>query len=166
MKLKKYTIFTLSLLTSLLLLGACGNTNKEEEENVPDGTVTNPQQSETIDESQTTENQENEFGFQIFNLHIDTVENKDSVLVEYNVNQADTDVKYTNVQQTADLQGDAAYALLQPIFLELHLTKEMSDEEVIEKVTSQFGVNVFNNFNLEVEYADGENKTYTANATE
>lgn len=152
-------------MTCVLLLGACGNNKKVEEEEVPDGTVTNPQQSETVDESQTTENQENEFGFQSFNLHIDTVENKDSVIVEYNASQANTTVKYKNVQAAADLQGDAAYALLQPIFMELHLMKEMSDEEVIEKVTSDFGVNAYNNFNLEVEYADGENKTYTANTT-
>lgn len=161
---KKYTSFTITILTCILLLAACGN-NKKVEEEVPDGTVANPQQSETVDESQTTENQEYEYGFQSFNLQIDTIENKDSVIVEYNANEADTTVKYKNVQAAADLQGDAAYALLQPIFMQLHLNKEMSDEVVIDKVTTDFGANAYNNFNLEVEYADGESKTYTANTT-
>lgn len=102
-------------------------------------TTANPQQSEIVDESQTTESQDSEYGFLSFNLHIDTVENKDSVIVGYNVNQADTTMKYKNIQAAAEPQGDAAYVLLQPIFMQLYLIKAMSDEEVIDKATTDSG---------------------------
>nr|WP_281285251.1 YusW family protein [Psychrobacillus soli] len=94
-----------------------------------------------------------------------TPDKKEAIIAEYYGNSLKPEAMYKSMHAAADVQGDAAYTLLQPIFMELYLMKEMSDEEVIEKVTSDFGVNAYNNFNLEVEYADGENRTYTANTT-
>ncbi|MEK3978493.1 YusW family protein [Psychrobacillus sp. FSL K6-2836] len=61
----------------------------------------------------------------------------------------------------SSLKGDAAYALLQPIFLELQPMKDMSDEEVIQRVASAFEVDEYTKVDLKIEYEDGETKTYT-----
>ncbi|MEK3978492.1 hypothetical protein MKY37_05275 [Psychrobacillus sp. FSL K6-2836] len=86
MKTSKYKILSATLLTSALVLGACGgNNNDEPEENVPNGTVVNPEEDSTVDETLTDENPENEYGFTNFDLHIDTPDNSDAVVAQYNV---------------------------------------------------------------------------------
>ncbi|MEI4768688.1 YusW family protein [Psychrobacillus sp. FJAT-51614] len=157
----KYSLKT-TLITATLLLGACGtNNNEDTAEETPDGTVTNPQQSETVDESQSNENSPNELGFQYFNLNIGTLENENTIHAEVNLNDSGSEAIYKNVPASTDLQGDAAYALLEPIFAEMGLTKEMREEEVIERATNEFEINEFTNFELEIEFEDGDNKTYS-----
>lgn len=160
MKTSKYKILSATLLTSALVLGACGgNNNDEPEENVPNGTVVNPEEDSTVDETLTDENPENEYGFTNFDLHIDTPDNSDAVVAQYNVETEEA--VYINMHAASSLKGDAAYALLQPIFVELQPMKDMSDEEVIQRVASAFEVDEYTKFDLKIEYEDGETKTYT-----
>lgn len=160
MFIKKYTILTIALLISILLLSACGNNKKEEEAKIPDGSILKPEQGQTVDKSQTNHNQEKDFGFRNFKLKVDKKDSNDSVIVDYHADSTGTEAIYKNIQADTNLQGDAAFELLQPIFMDLQLTKDMSEKEVIEKVLSVFDVSEYKNFNLEVEYDDGENKTY------
>lgn len=159
MKSTNYKLLSTTLLTSALILGACGGNNDETEENVPNGTIVNPEEDNTVDETFTEENPENEFGFINFDLHIDTPDNADAVVAQYNVESEEA--LYINMHVASNVQGDAAYELLEPIFTELQPMKAMSDEEVIQRVVSAFEVEEYTKLDLEIEYEDGETKTYT-----
>lgn len=160
---KKYSLITTAFLTATLLLGACGTNNNEErvEEKTPNGTVSNPQQDETVNQLQTDENSQKEISFQYFNLNIGTTENENIIHAEVDMKDSKADAIYKNILASTDLKGDAAYALLEPIFVELELTKDMREEEVIDRVTEQFEINEFTNFELEIEFKDGDNKKYS-----
>lgn len=160
---KKYSLITTTFLTVTLLLGACGTNNDEEstEEKTPNGTVTNPQEDETVNQLQTDENFQKEISFQYFNLNIGTNENENIIHAEVDMKDSEVDAIYKNVSASADLKGDDAYTLLVPIFVELDLTKEMREEEVIDRVTEQFEITEFTNFELEIEFKDGDNKVYS-----
>lgn len=152
--LKTSKILSTIILTSALTLGACGgNNNDETEEHVPYGTTVNPEEDNLVDE-----NPKNEYSFTNFDLHIDTPDNTDGIVAQYNVESKEA--IYSNMHAATSLQGDAAYAVLQPIFLELQPMKVMSNEEIIQRVVSAFEVDEYTKFDLEIGYTDGETKTY------
>ncbi|MFJ8064678.1 YusW family protein [Psychrobacillus sp. NPDC096426] len=159
MKSKKHMILAATLLSSAMLVAACGN-NDETVENVSTGAAYEPEQEEVVDDSLTSENPELEFGFRYFNLHIDTPNNKESVIAEYYGDSAITETIYKNMHAAVDLQGDAAFTLLQQVFADLQLTQDTSKEEVITQVTNAFDATDYTNFDLEIEYEDGETKSY------
>lgn len=160
MRTKKHITLATTLLSSVMLIAACGN-NDEPEENGPNGTAFEEEQDEAVDESLTPENPEIEFGFRNLNLHISTPDNKDAIIVEYYGNLYRADAIYKNMHVAADVQGNAAYMMLEDVFTDLHLTQDMSKEEVIDRVTMAFDATDYTNFDLEIEYEDGETKTYT-----
>ncbi|MER2172224.1 MAG: YusW family protein [Psychrobacillus psychrodurans] len=151
---KTSKILSTIILTSALTLGACGgNNNDETEEHVPYGTIVNPEEDNLVDE-----NPKNEYSFTNFDLHIDTPDNTDGIVAQYNVESKEA--IYSHMHAATSLQGDAAYAVLQPIFLELQPMKVMSNEEIIQRVVSAFEVDEYTKFDLEIGYTDGETKTY------
>lgn len=160
MRTKKHITLATILLSSTMLIAACGN-NDEPEENVPNGTAFEEEQNETVDESLTPESPESEFGFRFLNLHISTPDNEDAIIAEYYGNSSRAEAVYKNMHAAADVQGDAAYTLLEQVFTDLQLTQDMSKEEVIERVTMAFDATEYTNFDLEIEYEDGETKTYS-----
>ena len=160
MKTTKYKLLSTTLLTSALILGACGgNNNNESDENVPKSTLVDPEQENTVEDTFKEENPENNFGFTSFDLHIDTPDNSDAVVAQYKEDSEES--VYFNMHTASNSQGEAANALLQPIFKELQPLKAMSDEEVIQRVTSAFEVEEYTKLVLKIEYEDGETKTYT-----
>lgn len=159
MSTKKHITLATTLLASAMLIAACGN-NDEPKENGPDGTAFEEEQDEAVDESLTPEDPEIEFGFRSFNLHISTPDNKDAIIAEYYGNSSTAEAIYKNMHAAADVQGDAAYTLLEQVFTNLHLTPDMTEEEVIDQVTMAFDATDYTNFELEIEYEDGETKTY------
>lgn len=144
MKTKKYAFYGPFLLTTALLLSACG-----EKEEVKDGP--------------TGEQAESEFGFRSFDLDIDTADQKDAIDVSFDVDVSETEAEYLNKLESLNLSGDKAYKKLEPIFKELALTKDMSKEEVIEKVAKAFGVEEYKEFELEVEFSDGDDQEFKDN---
>lgn len=161
MRTKKNSILATILLSSTMLLVACGN-NDEPEENGPNGTAFEKEQTETVDESLTPESPEKEFGFRFLNLHISTPDNEDAIIAEYYGDSSKAEAVYKNMHAAADIQGDAAYTLLEQVFTDLQLTQDMSKEEVIQRVTLAFDATDYTNFDLEIEFEDGETKTYAA----
>lgn len=160
MKTIKYKLLSTTLLTSALILGACGgNNNNESDENVPKSTVVDPEQENTVEDTFKEENPENNFRFTSFDLHIDTPDNSDAVVAQYKEDSEES--VYFNMHTASNSQGDAANALLQPIFKELQPLKAMSDKEVIQKVASAFEVDEYTKFDLKIDFVDGETKNYT-----
>lgn len=129
------------LLSTAFMLGACGD--KEQVSDAPDSS-----------EAQS------EFGFQAFDLDIDTADQQDAVDASFDIDVSETEAEYENKLENKKLTGDEAYAELEPIFKELALTKDMSKEEVIEKVTGAFGVEDYTEFELELEFADGDTQEF------
>jgi len=141
MRIKKYSIIGSVLFSTALLLGACAD--KDEVKDPP-----------------TADAAKKEFGFHSFDLDIDTPDHKDAIEASFDVDVSDTEAEYVNRIEPVKLSGDKAYAELEPIFKDLALTKDMSKDEVIEKVTKAFDVEDYTEFELEVEYSDGEYKDY------
>jgi len=139
---KKLSGYATALLSVTLILGACND--KEEVKEGPSG-----------DEAQS------KFGFQSFDLDIDTADQKDAIEASFDLDVSETEAEYTNKLEDIKLSGDEAYNELQPIFEELALTKDMSKEEVIEKVSKAFGVENYKEFELEVEFKDGDNQEFS-----
>ncbi|NME05331.1 YusW family protein [Psychrobacillus sp. BL-248-WT-3] len=131
-------------LSSALLLGACGD--KEEVSDPP-----------------TTEAAESEFGFTSFDLDIDTAEQRDAVEASFEVETNGVEAEYVNSLDSQKLHGDEAYEFLKPIFTDLALTKDMTKEEVIEKVNTAFGISDYTEFDLEILYEDGQEIEYKDN---
>lgn len=129
------------LLSTAFMLGACGD--KEQVSDAPDSS-----------EAQS------EFGFQAFDLDIDTADQQDAIDASFDIDVSETEAEYENKLENKKLTGDEAYAELEPIFKELALTKDMSKEEVIEKVTGAFGVEDYTEFELELEFADGDTQEF------
>lgn len=142
MKTKKYSLIGSTLLTTALLLGACGD--KEE-----------------VNDAPSNSDMQNEFGFQSFDLDIDTANQKDAIDASFDMDVSETEAEYENKLASKKLTGDEAYAELEPIFKDLALTKDMSKEEVIEKVSKAFGVEDYTEFDLEVEFSDGDDQEFS-----
>lgn len=142
MKTKKYTIIGSTLLSTALLLGACGE--KEEVKDAP-----------------SNSDMQNEFGFQSFDLDIDTADQKDAIDASFDIDVSETEAEYENKLESKKLTGNEAYAELEPIFKELALTKGMNKDEVIEKVSKAFGVEDYTEFDLEVEFSDGDDQEFS-----
>lgn len=141
MKIKKYSIYGSALLTIALLLSACGD--KVKVKDAPDADTA-----------------ESEFGFRSFDLEVDTKDHKDAIEASYDVDASATEAEYVNRIEPKDLKGDKAFAELEPIFKDLGLTKDMSKDEVIEKVSKAFDVEDYTKFDLEVEFSNRDNKEF------
>ncbi|MEI4769115.1 YusW family protein [Psychrobacillus sp. FJAT-51614] len=139
---KKYVLFGSSILSMALLLGACGE--NEEMENAPDADTA-----------------QSEFGFQAFDLDIDTAEHKDAIDASFDIDVSETEAEYENKLESKKLAGDEAYEALKPIFKDLALTKDMNKEETIEKVSKAFGVEDYTEFELEIEFSDGDTQEFS-----
>lgn len=143
---KKIKWITVVTSGSLLLLTACGEAT--------DNTVeTDPADSSPVEsnESVTPTN----YGFTSFDLSIDTPDDNDAVDVDYETGRSGTEIDYQNKLEDTSLGGDEAGTALDPIFSNLEMTPEMSQEEIISKITEAFGVTEYQDFELEVEFEDG-----------
>lgn len=142
MKTKKYSIIGSAILSVALLLGACGN--REEE----------------VKDAPTDKEMQDEFGFRSFELYIDTAEESDAIVASFDIDVSKVEAEYENKLESKKLRGDEAYAELEPIFKDMALTKDMSKEEVIKKVSKAFGVEDYTDFDLEIEFPDGKNQEF------
>lgn len=141
MKIKKYPILGSAILSSVFLLGACGD--KEEVSDAPD-----------------KETAQSEFGFHSFDLDIDTADQNDAIDASFDIDISETEAEYVNQLESINLSGNEAYAELEPIFKKMGLTKDLSKEEAIEKVLQAFGVEDYTEFELELEFSEGDKQEF------
>lgn len=134
---KKQTIYGALFLSTSLLLGACGDNDK-------------------VKDAPTGKESESAFGFRSFDLDIDTADQNDAIDASFDIDVSETEAEYTNKLEDINLSGDEAYSELEPIFTELKLTKDMTKEEIIEKVTKAFDTEDYTEFDLEVKFSDGD----------
>lgn len=125
-----------------LVLGACND--KEIVKNAP-----------------SNEEIQSEFGFRSFDLDIDTANKRDAIEVSFDLDSSGAEAEYKNKLNDIKLSGDKAFSELQPIFKELGITKDMTREEVIEKVSKAFGAEDYAEFDLEIKFTDGSEQEFS-----
>lgn len=141
MKINKY-IYGSLLLSIVLLLTACGDKEK-------------------VKSVSSTDEAESELGVTSFDLEVDTKDHKDAIEASLDIEGSVIEADYVNRIEPKNLKGDKAYDELKPIIKDIGLTKEMNKDEVIEKVTKAFEVEDYTNFDLEVEFLDGDHKEFS-----
>lgn len=137
------------LLTSALLIGGCGNTNKNADApNREDATITQDKDKEggTL---QTGDG----YGFNSFELEID-VEGKDVVDVEYEIKK-DVEAEYENTLKNEKFKDVEALNALDKLFVAILLTKDTTQEQAIEKILEYYQLEGYSKFDLKVKFDDG-----------
>lgn len=133
-------------LSAALLLAGCNETQ--------DNTVeTEPNDASPVENTELVT--PNDYGFTQFDLNIDTPDEDDVIDVDYESQTSGTEIEYTNKLEDLKIGGDEAGTELDVIFAQFELTADMAKEDVIEAVTSAFGVSEYKEFELEVEFEDG-----------
>ncbi|WP_391207079.1 YusW family protein [Psychrobacillus sp. L4] len=141
MKMKKYSIYGSALLVIALLLGACGDKEK-------------------VKSAAKVDEEKSEFGFQSFDLEVDTPDHKDAIEVSMVIKGSTIEADYVNRMEPKKLKGDKAYEELRPMLKKIELSKDMSKDDVIKNVSKAFDVEDYTKFDLEVEFTDGKHKVY------
>lgn len=138
---KKSMKFIIAILLSIVLVGACNN--------------------KVHKESKTSKgSNDGEYGFVVFNMDIDTKDAQNSISVKYDDDGKQIMATYKNKDKDIDLHGDAAMEKLHPIFKDLSFTHKTDDDEVIKKISKEFGVKDYERFDLELKFKDHYLKEY------
>jgi len=157
--LKKTTILTSLLLSLALILGACGDKDKD------DATkdVTNNDTSNDIEETAPGEDPAatgESFGFKKFELEVDYPDQDEAIDVNYEEEKDATDAEYKNVDDdNSDVTGQAAMAKLKPLLESLQLNEDMTDEEIMERIVTVFNINDnYTKIDIDITWENGEEK--------
>jgi major membrane immunogen (membrane-anchored lipoprotein) len=136
-------------LTSALLLGGCGNSNKNANDpNREDATITQDKDKEggTL---QTGDG----YGFNSFDLEID-VDGKDVVDAEYEIDK-NAEGEYENTLKNEKFKDEEAMNALDELFVAILLTKDTTQEEAKKKILEYYQLEDYSKFDLEVKFDDG-----------
>lgn len=151
---KKVTAVSAILLAGVLLLGACGGKNTNTPPETGNSPATNEQGSTTTQENTNTVNEgTNDYSFRKFDLEID-VNGKDAIDADYEVNDVG-DSDFENKLTNTHLNGDRAADELHKLFMELNLTADKSEQEIINQIMKYFNLDSYSKFDLEIDFNDG-----------
>lgn len=100
------------------------------------------------------------FNFLEFSLDVD-YSATDSYEAEYENKKSGIAAKLQNTRNNENLQGDAAYTKLEPLFKQLTFDSTTPNDEVIDQVISVFHIEEdFQSIEIEVEFVDGNEKEF------
>lgn len=126
------------MLSSALLLGAC----QSDGESTVD--TTNNDTSNDIVDNKTGENPAKlpggEYEFTKFELEVDYPDQAEALDVNYEEEKDSTDAEYKSVAEKIDVKSNEAMAQLRPLLQKLELKEDMTDEEIITRVTETFNI--------------------------
>ncbi|KGX84957.1 YusW family protein [Pontibacillus litoralis] len=154
---KKNVIRLLITVSTIFVLAACGDEDNvtEPPENAPAEHENNNNETSENDNNQTTT-----YSFTSFDLDVDYKGNE-SVEVDYENEVEGMEAKYEDNRKDTMLRGNEAMNKLTPIFEAFTFDQSTADEEVIQAVKDAFSIEEgYQEFELEVEYADGTTKEY------
>ena len=172
----------LAIPLSLLLLAACGGNDKDEVTNTPEnaptegttdnnGTADNGTANNNTNGEGATNNDmatgnnavtnaNNDFDFTEFSLDVDYSATKEFE-VEYENDQSGVEASYKDDINNERLYGNDAYGKIESMFKSFKFDKNTSDDEVISEVLKAFNLpEDYQQFELEVRFADGTEKEY------
>lgn len=85
----------------------------------------------------------------------------DSYEAEYENKKSGIAAKLQDTRNNENLQGDAAYTKLEPLFKQLTFDSTTPNDEVIDQVISVFHIaEDFQSIEIEVEFVDGNEKEF------
>lgn len=93
------------------------------------------------------------YGFTTFDLEID-VEGKDAIEAAYDVT-GNLKVDYENKLSNKKLTGSDAMNELSKLFMDILITKDTPQQEVIDKILKYYRLDMYSKFDLEVDFDDG-----------
>jgi hypothetical protein len=138
MKSKKTLIVASLMLSSAIVLGACGDKDEITKD------VTNNNTSNDIEDTAPGENPADtaeSFEFKKFELEVDYPDQPEALDVNYEEEKDSTDAEYKNAADGgSEVTGEEAMAKLKPFLEKLRLKENMSDEVIIDQIVSAFGI--------------------------
>ncbi len=130
-------------------MGGCGNLGKNADKpNREEAVIIN--EDEKVGGSIETGNG---YGFSSFDLEID-VDGKDAIDADYKVTEK-ADADYENKLKNVKLKNNKAMDELNKMFIEIRITKDTPQQEVIDKILQWFSLETYSKFDLEVDFDDG-----------
>ncbi len=137
------------MITGALLMGGCGNFGKNADKpNREEAVIIN--EDEKVGGSIETGDG---YGFTSFDLEID-VDGKDAIDADYDVTKK-ADADYENKLKNIKLKDNKAMDELNKMFIEIRITKDTPQQEVIDKILQWFGLETYSKFDLDVDFDDG-----------
>lgn len=130
-----------------LMIGGCGNKVHNTDKKITNTTSTDEKTGDTLEYADG-------YGFTKFRLKIDAGAKTD-VKVDYEMKTKKVEAVYVNRAKKINIKGDEAMEEIHKIFAEIELTKDLSQQEVIDKVLKAVGVDNFTKFKLQIDYDDG-----------
>ncbi len=130
-------------------MGGCGNFGKNA--NTP-----NREEAVIINEDEKTGGSietGDGYGFTTFDLDIE-VEGKDAIEADYDVTK-NADADYENKLKNINLKGNKAMDELNKMFIEIRITRDTPQQEVMDKILQWYGLETYTKFELEVNFDDG-----------
>lgn len=165
---KKIYIFLTLMLLSLLIVGCKGTddnaTNVSENAPVSESGANKPTEADQSgDNNYSSVKDPNNipFAFSEFDLHVDYKGNQ-SFKVEYENEKDGAEASVKNDLKNQKIEGNEAYAELEPLFKKLTFTSQSTDEDVKKEILSVFNIKEeYVKIDLDVKFADGVEKEYT-----
>lgn len=134
---KTFTVASL-LLSSALLLGACGDKDEITKD------VTNNNTENDIEDNAPGDNPADtgeSFEFRKFELEVDYPDQPEALDVNYEEKKDSTDAEYKNIAEgSSEVTGKEAMAKLKPLLVKMRLKENMSEEVIIDQIVSAFGI--------------------------
>lgn len=164
-------LLALSLLTGTLLLGACGNNDVNDQDNVSNppenAPVENGNDNDTVNNPGSNDGTKNNnkadtaaVPFISFDLDVD-YDNFKSFEVEYDNETEGMEAKIEDELNNRTLRGDEAFAELRSRFEAYKFDQNTAPEEVINEVIKSFDLkDNYQKIDLEIKFADGTEKEY------
>ncbi|MBO2536638.1 MULTISPECIES: YusW family protein [Rummeliibacillus] len=172
---KIFSFLPLCLLT-ILLFGCGANddnaTNVDQNAPVSESGANEPTETQestdnndtvTDDTTDTTDDTTagTAFPFSEFSLNVDYGANQ-AYKVDYENEKDGSEATVEKERENQKIEGNEAYAQLEPLFKRLTFTDKTSDEEVKKEIISVFNIDdTYKKINLEVKFSNGTEKTYT-----
>jgi hypothetical protein len=165
---KKIPMFLTVMLLSILVVG-CKSTDDNATNVSKNAPMSESGENEPTEADQSGDNNysavrdpENiPFPFSEFDLEVEYRGNQ-SFKVEYENEKDGAEASVENDLKNQKIEGNEAYAELEPLFKKLTFTSQSKDEEVKKEILSVFNITEeYEKIDLDIKFADGIEKDYT-----
>lgn len=166
MTLTKKPLLTAIMLSSAMVLAACGDSDEVTEPIEPEQQT--PESESTSDANPGGGTDEEKiggetFGFTEFSVDADYPELDDAIDISYEEDRDKVEAEYNNRFSEQKLSGNEAMDELEPAFQKLDITQDSADDEVIQQITDAFGLeDGYTSMEVEVRFSDGTEKEFKA----
>jgi hypothetical protein len=140
MTFKKTSVVACFMLSTALLVGACGD-KEEVTKDVTNNNTNNDIEDDAPGENPADTGENENYGFSKFELEVDYPDQEEAIDVNYEEEKDSTEAEYKNVaDNVSDVTGNDAMANLRPLLVGLQIKEDMTDEDIINRVVETFDI--------------------------